>query len=380
MKPSKVAIFTHSLEVGTFSNIASALIRGFQELGIKNCDLVVLNATSEEKSRFPNINVVNLNAGKATFSLPRLVSYLRKHKPDVIFPMPWYFNVIAIWARLLAGTKTKVIMVDQNIISLEAGIEHRNKLKLRYLPVVMRHSYTYGHGLIGVGKDVITDLTEEVKVSPKIPSTVIFNPVDVERVQTLAREQANHPWFQNHDIPVILTAARLAKQKQLDQLIRAFAEVLQFMPARLLILGEGVLRSELENLCKELKIEEHVDLPGYVTNPCSYMSACDVFVLASAWEGSPVALAEALAAGAAVIVNDAPGASKDLVGYGQYGMMVSNGNQKALTEAMIQILCDANLKKHYQEQALIRARDLEYLNISKQYLDFYGSVVAQSLN
>ena len=82
--------------------------------------------------------------------------------------MPWYFNVLAIWARLLARTNTKVIMGEHNIISLEAGIEHKDKLRLRYLPVVMRHSYSYGCGIVGVAQDVITDLIKEVKISTNI--------------------------------------------------------------------------------------------------------------------------------------------------------------------------------------------------------------------
>jgi len=376
MNPKKIAIFTHSVENGTFANIATSLIRGFNDLGVSECDLVVLNATDEEKANFPNVNIISLDSGPATYSLMKLVRYLREHQPDAIFPMPWYFNVIAIWARILAGTNTKVIMVEQNIISLEAGIEHRNNLKLRYLPILMRHSYPFGHGIIGVAQDVITDLVKEVKVSSKIPMRAIPNPVDVELVQKRSQEPADHPWFQNQNIPVILTAARLAKQKQLDVLIRAFAGVLDVMPARLLIVGKGPLKSELESLCKELQIEEHVAMPGYVSNPCSFMSACDVFVLASAWEGCPVAIEEALASGAPIIVNDAPGGSKDLVDYGKYGVMVRDGDEKALTEAIVKIIGQPNLKKHYQAQARKRSYDFNYLKISQQYLDFYNSVVA----
>ncbi len=376
MNPKKVAIFIHSVENGTFTHIATNLIRGFKDLGVTQCDLVVLNATEEEKANFPDINVISLDAGPATYSLMKLVRYLREHQPDVIFPMPWYFNVIAIWARLLAGTNTKVIMGEHNIISLEAGIEHKNNLKLKYLPVLMRHSYPHGHGIIGVAQDVITDLVKEVKISTKIPMKAIANPLDVDLVQKRSQEPVDHPWFQNQNIPVILTAARLAKQKQLDVLIRAFAGVLDVMPARLLILGKGALKPELESLCKELQIEEHVAMPGYVSNPCSFMSVCDAFVLASAWEGCPIAIEEALASGAPIIVNDAPGGSKDLVDYGKYGMMVANGDQKALTEAMIKVIGEPDLKKHYQAQARKRSHDFNYLKISQQYLDFYKSVVA----
>ncbi|MBA3923695.1 MAG: glycosyltransferase, partial [Nostocaceae cyanobacterium] len=196
-------------------------------------------------------------------------------------------------------------------------------------------------------------------------------------VRQLSKAPIDHLWFNNSEIPVILTVARFAKQKQLDVLIRAFAQVTNVIPARLLILGDGSLRNELESLCQELQIEQHVSLPGYDSNPYRFMSACDVFVLASAWEGCPVALEEALACGSAVIVNDAPGGSKDIVEYGKYGIMIPYQDINALTEAIIKLLTNAELKKHYQQQALNRSEDFQYLNISKQYLDFSNSIASQ---
>ena len=373
MSCSKVAILTHDISGGPFKNLATALARGFQELGT-SCDLVILNASDEEKAQYPDVNIVTLNARRTTFSLLPVVRYIQEQKPDVIFPMPWYFNVVAILAKYVARSNAKVIIGEHNIISLEANIEHRDKLHLRYLPLVMRYVYPYGNGLIGVSQDTITDLIEEVKVAPCIPMTVIPNPINLDRIKQLSGEPVEHPWFQDQNVPVILTVARFAKQKQLDVLIRAFARVTSVLPARLLILGEGPLRAELESLCKELQVEEYVSLPGYDSNPYRLMSACDVFVLASAWEGCPVALEEALACGAAVIVNDAPGGSKDIVEHGKHGMMVPNGDHNALAEAIIQILTNTDLKQHYQQQARNRSQDFQYLNISKKYLDFCNSL------
>ena len=90
-----------------------------------------------------------------------------------------------------------------------------------------------------------------------------------------------------HFLPTIVTAARLAKQKQLDGLLYAFAQVVRVRPARLLILGEEPLRGELEQLCQELGIADSVAMPGYDSNPYRYMAKADIFVLASAWEGCP---------------------------------------------------------------------------------------------
>ena len=340
------------------------------------CNLVILNASDEEISRYPDIPIISLNVKRTAFSLFSTIKYIKQNHPDVILPMPWYFNIVAILARYLSKAKTKVIMGEHNIISLEASIEHRDKLHLRFLPILMRYVYPHADGLVGVSKDTITDLIEVLKITAKIPMRVILNPINPVRVQELAKETISHPWFQNSKIPVIVTAARLAKQKQIDGLIQAFANVLKVTPARLLILGEGPLRANLENLCQDLGVEEAVWMPGYDTNPYRYMAQCDVFVLASAWEGCPIALQEAMACGAAVIVTSAPGGMKDIIDNGKYGMLVPTGDPDALAKGIVQILTQPDLKQNYREQAKQRSQDFHYLNVCKQYLDFCQSISA----
>ena len=375
MSTPKVAILTHDISGGTFTNLCTALIRGWQKLGI-DCHLVILDASDEEISRFPDIPIVSLNVKRTAFSLFPTIKYLKKYQPDVLLPMPWYFNIVAVWAKYLSGNKTKVILGEHNIISLEASVEHRDKLHLRFLPILMRYTYPFGDGLVGVSKDTITDLVETLKIAAKIPMQVILNPINATRVEELAKEPITHHWFQTSEIPVIVTAARLAKQKQLDGLIQAFAQVVKVTPARLLILGEGPLRPELEDLCKNLGLEDSVWMPGYDSNPYRYMANCDLFVLASAWEGCPIALEEAMGCGAAVLVTDAPGGMKDIVDYGKYGAVVPTGNPDVLAQGILKILTQPNLKQHYREQAKQRSQDFDYLKISQQYLDFCQSILA----
>lgn len=373
MHKPKISILTHDLSGGAFTNLCTALVRGFQALGV-DCHLVILDATDEELARYPDIPIVTLNVKRTMFSLMATIRYLRAYRPDVILPMPWYFNIVAIWAKYLAGAKTKVILGEHNIISLEASVEHRDRLRLRFLPILMRYTYPAADGLVGVSQDTITDLVETLKIRAKIPMQVILNPIDLDRVRQLATDPIEHPWFQTSEIPTIVTVARLATQKQLDGLLRAFARVVEVIPARLLILGEGPLRGELEHLAQELGIAAAVSMPGYDPNPYRYLAKCDLFVLASAWEGCPIALQEAMACGAAVVVTDAPGGMKDLIADGKDGVMVLTGDPDALAAGMLQILTQPDLKQHYRDRARQRSEDFHYLKITRQYLDLCQSV------
>ncbi len=85
----KIAIFTHSVNIkdGPFPHIATALSRGLQELGV-SCDVVVLNASDEDKARFPDVTVISLNAKRALFAFIPLIHYMRSQKPNVIFFKP----------------------------------------------------------------------------------------------------------------------------------------------------------------------------------------------------------------------------------------------------------------------------------------------------
>jgi glycosyltransferase involved in cell wall biosynthesis len=378
MSKLKISILTHDISGGAFTNLCIALVRGFLELGV-DCQLVLLYASDAELTKYADIPIVTLNVKRTAFSLMATMRYLREYQPDVILPMPWYFNIVAVWAKYLTGVNTKVILGEHNIISLEASIEHRDKLHLRLLPILMRWTYPYSDALVGVSRDTITDLVDTLKIEAKIPMQVILNPVNPDRVRQLAREPIEHPWFQNSEIPTIVTAARLAKQKQLDGLLRALARVVKTTPARLVILGEGPLRGELEQLVRELDIAEFVWMPGYDPNPYRYMANCDVFVLASAWEGCPIALQEAMAAGAAVVVTDAPGGMKDVIEFGKYGRMVPTGDPDALATEILQLLSQPDLKQHYRHQAKLRSEDFHYLKTAQQYIDLCQSVLSSSV-
>ncbi|MGD1921835.1 MAG: hypothetical protein ACFCAD_24865 [Pleurocapsa sp.] len=117
-KPKQVAIFTHGIKRGPFARLGTTLSRGFQERGV-DCDLVILQTTPAQLAKYPDVNVVPLNVKRAAFSLLPLVKYLRDKQPEIVFAMPSYFNLIAIWARALAGVQSKIIIGEHNICSLE---------------------------------------------------------------------------------------------------------------------------------------------------------------------------------------------------------------------------------------------------------------------
>lgn len=139
----------------------------------------------------------------------------------------------------------------------------------------------------------------------------------------------------------------------------------------MIILGEGELRSELKQLVCKLNIAEDVDLPGFASNPYSYMSQASCFVLSSRYEGLPTALIEAMACGCPVISTDCPSGPQEILAGGKYGFLVPIEDSKLLSEAMLSVLEQPRAAEELKQRANLFASEhiipqyLEVLNNSK---------------
>ena len=163
---------------------------------------------------------------------------------------------------------------------------------------------------------------------------MIYNPVVSDALRARARQPTGHRWLPGDGIPVIVGMGRLTRQKDFATLIRAFARVRQGLPARLIVLGEGEDRDDLEALCRSLGVAADVDLPGFVANPYAILARARLFVLSSRWEGLPGALIEALACGARVVATDCPSGPREILDDGRYGQLVPVEDEAALADAM----------------------------------------------
>jgi glycosyltransferase involved in cell wall biosynthesis len=201
----------------------------------------------------------------------------------------------------------------------------------------MRFCYRRADGIIANAQDVATDIEAILKID-KEKITVLNNPTASPELLDQARDSPAHPWFGDGGPPVVVGVGRLARQKDFPTLIHAFARVRRDRPCRLVILGEGKDRAALERLVRELDLEGEVALPGWVDNPFACMARSALFVLSSAWEGSPNVLIQALALGCPVVSTDCPGGSREILAGGRYGPLVPVGDVGALAQAMAAVL------------------------------------------
>ncbi len=209
--------------------------------------------------------------------------------------------------------------------------------------------------------------------SPKF--RVIYNPIVDEELLRKAEEPVDHPFFGEGRPPVILAAGRLHVSKDFPTLLRAFSLVRREVPSRLLILGEGEKRRELEELAEELGIREDLDMPGFVKNPYKYMRRASVFVLSSQWEGLPTVLVEAMACGCPVVSTDCPSGPAEILQGGECGLLVPPRNAEELAAAILRVLKDKTLAQELREKGKIRAMDFTVERAVREYIRLVEEVV-----
>lgn len=240
-------------------------------------------------------------------------------------------NVVAIVAKICAGVSMRLVISERSTPSQEAARSTGLAQKAVYR--LMRRLYPKADGIVAVSRGVAHDLARFAGLPPD-SIQVIYNPFDIKHIQELSRQPLEHPWLAPGQPPVVLAVGRLTEQKDFPTLIRAFARLRAQRPARLMILGEGELRGELEALVHSLGLTNDVAMPGFVANPYAYYARCSVFVLSSKWEGLPGVLIEAMACGARVVATDCPSGPEEILEGGRWGKLTAVGDVKQLSEAI----------------------------------------------
>lgn len=296
-------------------------------------DLVLAKAEGQYLTHCPSgVRIIDLDASKVSLSLFALTRYLRKTRPTVLLSTMLNANLTAISAITLSGTRTPVVLRVENTMS-ESAASLADRLLLR----LARKMYPKSDALVAVSKGVAKDLVSHFAL-PNKAITVIYNPIITAELAQFSAQDPGHPWFSAASPPVILGVGRLAPQKNFPLLIQSFSRVAARRDVRLIILGEGPERQSLERLIAELELTDCVSLPGFVSNPFSFMAHAAAFVLSSNFEGLPGTLIEAMACDCPVVSTDCPSGPREITNDGEFGYLVPMDNPEAMAGALDRIL------------------------------------------
>lgn len=362
-----IAIFLPSLVGGGAERVMVTLANGFAQRGYR-VDLVLAEARGPYLADVEAaVRVVDLQSRRTRKALQPLAHYLRQHRPHALLSAMNHANVVAVLAHRLARCATRVVVSERTTIGVAANRAQGWGAKAVY--ALVPWLYPKADGIVAVSEAAARDLERFAKLSPGQVKT-IYNPFDFDKIRRLSQAMCPHRWLGADDPPVVLTAGRLCEPKDFVTLLHAFRLVRDHKRVRLIILGEGPLRAELEETVRALGLTtEDVDFPGFVANPYAYMVRAAAFVLSSRWEGLPGVLIEAMACGTAIISTDCPSGPREILQDGRWGTLVPVGDAHALAQAILRTLstpCELlpDVKR--------RAQDFSQERIIDQYLTVLG--------
>lgn len=336
-------------------DLADAMFKKGHEVKIVYLTGDVLTSPKNKEVELVKINLTN------SLSLPiaylKLSNVIRKFKPDIVHAHMVHANILA---RLVRTTTPMAKLICTAHNSNEGGY-------------IRQLAYRTTHKLANLTTNVSETAVASFEASKAVPKgsmLAVYNGVDFNNFvyQSTAKQKIIKELGLSFDSQIILAVGRFNLQKNYCNLLNAISILKEdsTTPFVLLIAGDGELRGEVEQSIKTLNISDNVVLLGRRSDVPILMSACDVFVLSSDYEGLPTVLIEALACQARVVSTDVSGVHEIV---GTYGNIVPIKDPVALAHSIKITLKDTS--KNIVGSEYVKSKfDLNV--ISNEWLKIYN--------
>jgi glycosyltransferase involved in cell wall biosynthesis len=313
----------------------------------------------------PDINVHVWNQRKVRGMLFPLVRYLRSTKPDVVFSAEDHLNAIVLFAAIVSGAKAKISGSSRVLPTDRNAYSNKFLSKGWLLKQFMKSVMWRADALTCVSKDMVEHYR---RIFDSPPHVCVYNIIDDKQSRVRMQEPVEHEWFLRKECPVVIAAGTMTTRKGFADLVQGIKVISYRRRVRLVILGEGRLRAELEALVLNLGLSELVWMPGNVANALKYFAHADVFVLSSYAEGLPNVLVEAMMCGCTPVSTDCPTGPREVLQDGKYGYLVPMRDPEAMAAAIERAL-DNPIPRSLLEEAV---RPFEEETVLNRHFEVLG--------
>ena len=366
--PRKIVFFLSSMTCGGAERVALLLSEAMTDLG---CRIYLVLARREgaylaEVSE--RVDVISLDCGKPIRGTRELGELIRKLNPDAVLSFGVHAGIAAAISKVRTGFRQPLFVRNESNIEVEWQLERfHNRLLGPMISRWMARRAT----VICVSRSLQLPTANFLRMRPG-EVKVIMNPVFPLSAASSAGSEI-HPWLATKKCPTFVAIGRLEIQKDFRTLLGAFRKVVDKVPCRLIIFGEGSQREDLHELRDSLGLSEQVDFPGFTATPALQLQQASGFVLSSRWEGFGLVLVEALAAGTAVISTRCDFGPFEILEGGRYGALVPTGDDQALAKAMLDV---ANGEHAGASPAAEWYRQFDAAVAARRHLEIVNEVIA----
>lgn len=361
----KVIFFHPYFSDGGVERTNLGLAKGLIENGYR----VVFLTTSYTNHFMNEINELGIElkslgdmpVSKTIFHVVKYLNLLSQTEQIIFISCQYYVNVISMII-------SKFVKYRKNIFFINSERNHLDEFKVNggfknfIVPFLVKLTYKYADKIIANAKETADDLSSFLGLSVEC----VYNPTINERLLNLQNELILEEWYLKDNRKTILGIGRLSKQKDFETLIRAFYRFGDFENYKLVILGDGQEKENLEELIKKLKIEKHIYLNGFVSNPYKFLKDCELFVLSSRYEGLPNVLIEALFLNSIAISTKCKSGPKEILQEG--ALLVDVGDEEALAKTIKAVLSDKEKAKKSIQKAFDGLNRFNYENSVQSFL------------
>ena len=288
-------------------------------------------------------------------------------RPVLIMSILWQANAVTLLSAGLWRFRVPVVINEQTAPQASLRSDPRRRL----LWPIAGQLYRRASHIVVISQGIAAELEHNLRIAIN-QIGVIHNPIPIAQVVKQAHKPVR---FRVPHVPAVLAAGRLIPLKNYPLLLRAIALVLQQQDVELYILGEGPEQTVIENLAATLGISSHVHLLGFQPNPYPYIAQADLFVLSSDHEGFGNVLVEAMSLGVPVIATDCPYGPREILTGGKYGLLVPPGDEHALSEAILALLVDQDVRRQLAAKGRNRAEDFSIERIVPQYEQLFANLI-----
>lgn len=237
---------------------------------------------------------------------------------------------------------------------------------------VVTFSINSSDGVTAVSKDLKQETLDTFDITKDVE--VIYNFVDLERFQ---RQEKDH--FKQFICPngekLLVHASNFRPVKRIEDVIYVFHKVSNSIPAKLVLIGDGEERPNIERLVRKLDLSDHVRFIGKLEAMEEVLSVADLFLMPSEKESFGLAALEAMACKVPLVSSNAGGLA-ELNTHGETGFLSNVGDINDMVKHALYILKDENLPR-FREKAYERSKEFALDKIVAQYEDYYDRIISE---
>lgn len=350
-KKYKICLVSECLSTGGAERVAAILSDFFVSQNIETHHVIFIDSVEYSYSG-SLLNLGKINGKLNKFKIFK--KYIDDNKFDFIIDSRAKHNFIQEWiiARFIFKSPT-IYTIHNFMIDLYFS---------KYKPIA-KSTHKKAYGIVTITNQ-INDLVHDEYGFDNL--RIIHNPIMIQEIQRKSKENIDT----NYDF--IVCAGRMNDDiKQFDKLILAYANsILPKKNIKLLLLGDGVNKKELQKLAESLNLKNSVVFKGQVNNPFAYFGKAKFLVLSSKFEGLPMVILEALACETPVIAFDCPSGPSEIIIDKKNGMLIENQNFEMLIEGMNEMVNNNNLYQYCKSNSLESIQKFSVESIGKQWLDY----------